>query len=41
MWSDEFVGSRLLARENCSVFGDLDVDSKWIETVSSRAGVGK
>lgn len=34
MWSDELVGSRLLATENRCVFRDLDVDSECIESVS-------
>jgi hypothetical protein len=40
-WSDDLVGSRLLATENCSVVRDLDVNSECIESVSGRAGVNK
>ncbi len=39
LWSNELVGSRLLATENCSVFRDLDVDSECIESVPSRTGI--
>ncbi len=39
MWLDNLVGRSLHAREDCSVLCDLDVESKWFESVSRRAGV--
>jgi hypothetical protein len=40
-WSNDLVGSRLLTTENCSIIRDLDIHSKYIESVSSRARVNK
>lgn len=39
LWPDDLMGRSLHAREDCSVLRDLDVESKWFESVSRRAGV--